>query len=462
MDNKALKKSIEFIDSWLQFRYKQVDLPGYAVAISYKGKVVFNGTYGYADIENKTEVSTSTIFRIASQSKSFTATALMQLQEEGKLRIDDYVIDYLPWLKKHKDKRWQKVTLRQLMSHSAGVVRDGLDADYWQLEKPFPNNDELQHEVLNASLVIDNNIKLKYSNIGYSLLGSVIEIVSGKTYNDYVIAHIIKPLGLKNTRPEYTPKINDQLAVGYTSKSRNEPVLPIEHADTKSMSAATGFCSTTEDLCKYYTAQMVGSGVLLSDESKKEMQRTQFHIFDPHHHMRIDYGLGLQVEDTEAGKLLSHGGGFPGQTTKSLFSPERELVVTVAINSMNGPATGMSKGVLKIIEFFQKNSAGKPKHKLDHFKGRYLNLWGSTEIVSSGDKIMAVYPETWYPFSDPEPLERVDKNTLKITQAHGLASEGELIHFKKDGTIQYGGMTMWPEAAWGKKIKNLKNISLNQ
>lgn len=123
-----------------------------------------NEAYGYADLEKKTKLTPQHIFRIASHSKTFTATALMQLQEQGKLRIDDYVIDYLPWLKGHKDKRWQKITIRQLMSHGAGVIRDGLNADYWQLERPFPAQEELKGEILEADIDIDNNTKLKYSN----------------------------------------------------------------------------------------------------------------------------------------------------------------------------------------------------------------------------------------------------------------------------------------------------------
>src|ERR1035441_5645049 len=121
MNTKALDKSLNFIGSWLEFRYKREEIPGYVVAIAHKGKIVFNEAYGYADLEKKTKLTPQHMIRIASHSKTFTATALMKLQETGKLRIDDYVVQYLPWLKEHRDKRWQKVTIRQLMSHGAGV-----------------------------------------------------------------------------------------------------------------------------------------------------------------------------------------------------------------------------------------------------------------------------------------------------------------------------------------------------
>ena len=296
MNKQALDHSVDYIKSWLGFRFEQTEIPGYTVAIAHQVKILFSEAYGYADIEHDTKLTTNHIFRIASHSKTFTATALMQLAEQGKLRIDDYVVDYLPWLKDHKGNRFCKITVRQLMSHGAGIIRDGLDSDYWQLERPFPDQKTLIKEILEAELVLDNNVKLKYSNFGYSLLGLVIEAISGQPYNEYVTAHIVNELGLKNTGPEYTPDIKANLVTGYSRRDVNKSRLPINHADTQAMSAATGFYSTAEDLCVYFTAQMVGSGKLLSDESKKEMQRVQWHAVSRGEASNADYGLGLAIE----------------------------------------------------------------------------------------------------------------------------------------------------------------------
>jgi CubicO group peptidase (beta-lactamase class C family) len=465
MKKQALGKSLEFIGSWLRFRYEQNEIPGYAVAIAHKGEIVFNEVYGYANLETKTELTTSHIFRIASHSKTFTATALMQLQEAGKLRIDDYAIDYLPWLNDHKDKRWQKVTLRQLMSHGAGVIRDGLNADYWQLERPFPNKDELKHEVLEADLVLDNNVKLKYSNFGYSLLGMVIETVSGQSYNAYVTEHIVKSLGLKNTGPEYTKSIDGTLVTGYTGREVNKTRLPIAQIDTHAMAAATGFYSTAEDLCAYFTAHMVGSKKLLSDESKKEMQRVQYHAYTPGGHGHVDYGLGMEIEFVGRRKALGHGGGFPGHITKSMFDPQNEIVVVVLTNCLGGPATAIAKGIYGILDYYQKNiPTVRPKHDLSKLEGRYMNLWSMTDIVVTGDKVAATYPNTWQPLTQPEKLERVDDTTLKVLETNSFMSEGELVHFNikndKVETVNYNGTTMWPEAVWKEKQLNRDTVRL--
>jgi D-alanyl-D-alanine carboxypeptidase len=178
MNEKSLDRALAYLKSWLQFKYEDGQLPGFVVAVGYNNKVLFNEAYGYASVKTKEKLTPQHIFRIASHSKTFTATAIMQLQEQGKLDIYDPVVKYLPWLDEHKDKRWQTVTMKQIMSHSAGIIRDGIDARYWQAEKQFPDKQTFIKEILAADLVIKNGKKFKYSNYGYTLLGLAVEAVS--------------------------------------------------------------------------------------------------------------------------------------------------------------------------------------------------------------------------------------------------------------------------------------------
>lgn len=454
MNKQALDHSLEFIKSWLGFRYERAEIPGYVVAIAYKGEVLLNEAYGYADLEKKIKLTPQHIFRIASHSKTFTATALMQLVEQDKLRIDDYVVQYLPWLNEHKDKRWNKVTVRQLMSHSAGVIRDGLNADYWQLDRPFPNEQELKDEVLEAELVIDNNTKLKYSNYGYSLLGMVIEAVSGQPYNNYVTDHIVKPLGLTNTGPEYTSDIEDTIVTGYTRRDVDKTRLPIAQIDTHAMASATGFYSNAADMCKYFTAHFTGSGKLLSDESKREMQRVQWHAKPRGKDSHEDYGLGIEIVFADKHRTIGHGGGFPGHITKTMADPNNELVVVVLTNCIDGPASWIAKSIYGIIDHYQKNTPQetKQKHNMNKLEGRYMNLWAIADIIVNGDKVFSVNPDSWKPMSDPEELEYVDDETLKVTDTSSFDSEDELVHFKFENdevtSVIYNGSTMWREAMW--------------
>jgi D-alanyl-D-alanine carboxypeptidase len=458
MNRAALDHALHFTRSWLGFRYREEDITGYTVAVAHRGEIVLSEAYGYADLAQRTELATSHIFRIASHSKTFTATAVMQLQEKGILRIDDHVVDYLPWLHAHTDPRWRKVTIRQLLSHGAGVIRDGKDADYWQLEGPFPDEGELKAAVLDAALVLDPNSKLKYSNFGYSLLGMLVGTVSGQSYHDYVLEHIVGALDLPKTGPEYNPAIQSELAVGYSRRGADKRRIPIADVDTGAMAAATGFYATAEDLCVYFSAHMVGSKLLLSDESKKEMQRVQYHAHTPSRPDEEDYGLGLQLSTFDDRHTFGHGGGFPGYITASMVDPKDELVVVVLTNC-DGPASDITRGIFSIIAYYQTNTpTTQPERDLDYLEGRYMNLWDVSDIVVTGTKVVATQPSSWRPLAHPEVLTYVDTDTFRTSDTDSYASEGELVRFHivegQVDTVTYTGSTMWPEDAWVDKQSN--------
>lgn len=462
MNQCALDKSIEYIDSWLGLRYDHEDIPGFAVAISHKGKVIFNKAYGYADLEKKIKLTPDHIFRIASHSKTFTATAIMQLAEQGKLRIDDYASDYIDWLNQHSDKRWQKVTIRQLLSHGTGMIRDGQNANYWYLESPFFDKDTLKNEVLSSKLILDNNTKLKYSNLGYALLGLIIERASKEAYNQFVTNNIIKKLSLDNTGPEYNDSLKDKIATGYSMQIKNKTRLPISNPQTNALSPATGFYSTASDLCEYFSAHFVGSGKLLDDESKKEMQRVQFHCYEPNRQSSEDYGLGIKLERTGNRKLFGHGGGFPGFTTKTLADPKDQIVVSIMTNCIDAPADSINKGIYSILDFFDKNMTDKTTKNLPtSSEGRFINLWSISDIVVTDHKIIANYPNSWNPFEDYDELKEIDENTLKITDTSSFGHQDELIKINKDESgnvshINYGGFDMYTEENWHARIKDKK------
>ncbi|HEY9787086.1 MAG TPA: serine hydrolase domain-containing protein [Candidatus Obscuribacterales bacterium] len=498
MNSEALSKALHFLNSWLAFRQRKYETPGLTVAIAHHGKLVFNNAYGVANQETGEKLTTRHIFRIASHSKTFTATAIMQIAEKGKLRIDDPIVNHLPWLKKHKDKRMQKVTARQLLSHSAGLSRDGVEADYWQLLQPFPDDAQFKKDVLKLDLVIDNNVQMKYSNYGYALLGMLIEELSGQSYAQYIQDHILTPQGLNSTGPEYTPAITKRLVTGYSRKDGAQR-LPIEPTlNTRSMVAATGFYSTSEDLCKYICAHQIGSGKLLSDESKKEMQRTQWHVTNSS--TREEYGLGMGIEHINGKRLVGHRGSFPGHKSISVLDTANDLVVVVMASAIDCDARWILRGIYSAIDYFQRNhfsdvivapsASAKPSAKtaglsnakkgakvnaraanagavrqneVEKFQGRYMSLWGISEIVAAGRRIISIDPTMWEPFADWEELEYVDDSTLRILKTNGYWSEKELIHFQfnKQGEvdhIRYGGIIMWPETQYLKMMSKKKRI----
>ncbi|MFZ3009545.1 MAG: serine hydrolase domain-containing protein [Candidatus Microsaccharimonas sp.] len=431
-----------FLDSWLEFRRGWVNVPGYSIAIAKKGKIVFSKSYGVADKESGQKLTPQHIFRVASHSKTFTATSVMQLAEAGKLRIDDHVVDYLDWLKKHKDSRWKTVTIRQLLSHGAGIIRDGSDADYWQLVRPFPEIGELHDAVLESKLILDPNVKLKYSNYGYGLLGEIIEHVSGESYADYVTKHIIKPLGLKNTYPEFSELIRSQMTSGYSRNNQRNESIKLPQVTTNALAAATGFCSTAEDLCLYMSAQTIGTGKLLSDESKREMQRMQW-VAEPEH--EGSYGLGFELDRYGERPMFGHSGGFPGYGSRTMAHTDDEYVVSAMVNSSAGEAGSMAKAITAVIDNLGDS---EPKRSLLKFEGRFADFGSFLEVVVKGDELVLLWPNWWQVFEETEPLEYIDKSTLRVVHTNSYYSPGETIKYTFKGNkidhIVNAGSTMFP------------------
>lgn len=459
MNRRALDRSLDYVDSWLAWRCPREGIPGCVVAVAWRGRLLFAGAYGHADVEARRRLRPEHIFRIASHSKTFTATAILQLAERKALHLDDPVVLHLDWLRRHRDRRWRHVTLRQLLSHGAGVVRDGLDADYWQLGRRFPDAESLREEVLEADLVLEPNTAMKYSNFGYGLLGLVVEAASATGYGEYVDEHICGALGLRATVAEPERPPTSRFVTGYARRdaSGNRPAIP--PVATGALAPATGFASTAEDLCTYFDAHVVGSKKLLSDASKREMQRVQWHAHRPGPGLQQDYGLGLQLESVNDHATFGHSGGFPGQSTRTFADPAERLVVTVLTNCIDGPASEIGRGVLRVIDRFQAMAGEPARRGTQVLEGRYCFLWGVADLVAAGATMLVADPNSWDPFADPDTLERVGPTTLVVKDASSYGNPGELVQFRvEDGEVleaRWTGFTMWPEKRWAAAERRL-------
>jgi D-alanyl-D-alanine carboxypeptidase len=423
--------TLDFLDSWLTLRSKWDDAPGFAVAIMKDGEVIFNHAYGKASLETGEPLTMDHRHRIASHSKSFTATALLQLQEAGKLRIDDMVVTYLPWLGEHQDTRWQEVTLRQLMSHGAGVIRDGLDCDYWDLRRPFPDATELKEAVLAADLVFEPNVQMKYSNYGYALLGMVIETAAGQSYTDYVTEHILSPLGLAATTTDL--EASDVLATGYTRLTMAHERLAFPHAATNAMAAATGVVSTAAETAKFFDALRPGTGKLLSDASKKEMRHVQWVVKGEHGE---SYGLGLDIKQRNHRLFHGHSGGFPGFISRTWTDAKDNLTVCVIANAHGTMPSVWAGAIIDLIDEFGDEP---PKEEFIKYEVRLTSTYGIRQVIAQPNGLRCIWVSGWWPMDAIETLEVVDETTLKIVHTGGYAYPGELMKyvFNDDGSVHH-------------------------
>lgn len=442
---QKIRAAVAYIDTWLDLNFNNSRIPAIQVAIQHGDKLVYSQAFGYAGVATQKKLTNKDVFRIASHSKTFTATAIMQLVEAGKLHLDDRVSQHIDWFKSSKDERVKKITVRQLLNHTAGVIRDGENSDFWQLLRKFPDKAELMEYVATSKLIYDVDEKFKYSNFGFGYLGLVIEAVSGVSYREYVSKNIVERLGLKSTGPDLDAKAKKLLTKGYGIELFYKDRRVFDQIDTRDMSSATGFYSNAEDVCRYFSAHFIGNDNLIGDTSKRQMQ----HGYWKPEGTKERYGLGMVHYKKKGWKIYGHSGGFPGFITNTQFDAKRQLVMTVLTNAYDGPAKMICSGILNIIDTFQQDTDDiKPKAtSLKKFAGRFYSTWGPTDIVLVGKKLFAIDPLWWTDFEDAEELSVLDENTLKIEKASGYESPGETIRYKfasngKVSSIIYAGRTM--------------------
>ncbi|MGC4105962.1 MAG: serine hydrolase domain-containing protein [Thermomicrobiales bacterium] len=387
------------------------------------------------------------LFRIASHSKTFTGVACMQLVEQGKLRLDDTAETYVEEL---KGAPMGCVTVRALLGHLSGMTRDGDDCGYWSLEFPFPDRKELLEEIQNHGKVLDPNVHFKYSNIGYSLLGLIIEGASGKPYREYVSESIVDVLGLKNTGPDLVMERIDDYAKGYSSRIHGPEQIEIDHIDTYAESSATGFYSTASELSDYFQAHLDGDDRILTDGSKRQMRQVQCQVTP-----EGAYGLGLIISKIGGRTYYGHSGGYPGHITVSHLDLERRLSISVLTNEGNGPAGTLASGILNLIALAadDKHTAKtepRDAKELKRFEGRFAVLWGLTDIVNLGGRLYLLSPSAADPSAMATEVEVISDTELKVVGDEGWGGYGEVMRytFTAEGEVEKirggSGMTMVP------------------
>lgn len=431
----ALNDAIKYIESWLGFNFDNSTIPGMQVAISHDKKLVFSKSYGYADVEKKEKMSNSHVLRVASHSKTFTATAIMQLVEQRKLKLDDEVSSYLNWFSSSKDKRVSKLTIRQLLNHTTGLIRDGEDCDYWQTLRDFPEKKELRNYISKARLYVGPDTRLKYSNYGFAYLGQVIEAVTGETYRDYVTANIVNKLKLQKTGPDLDLTSRKFLTSGYGGELQGRRIKVKRLIDTKDLASATGFYSNAQDLCIYFSSHFEGNNTLLKESSKRLLHAANFESGSGD-----KYGLGFVRYSKKGWKLEGHSGGFPGFISNSAFDPKKKLCVSVLTNCNGSNAKVISLAIVNIIDFFQTQAQGATKTlpSLQKYDSRLFNLWAVYDIFAVGKKLFCNFPQAWNFSGEMTELKPngTRKFSLKIKDGFDSPEEDMTFTFDAAGKVK--------------------------
>ena len=443
---KWLEAALDYIPDWLQHQMRVFEQPGCVIAISHRGRrIALEQAFGHADLGSAQVLTPRHRFRVASHSKSFTAAGIMKLREQGKLTLDDPVGRYVTRL----HPAVAKATIAQLLSHSAGIIRDGLDTGQWEDRRPFASARELR-TALRAAPVIDGNTRFKYSNHGFGLIGLVIEAITGKSYGEWIQRTIVEPSGLKETAPDVPIPARAPQARGHSTKlpSGRRVVIPGENS-TRALAAATGFVSTARDLARFF-AQLdpAARRSVLTPASRREMIRQQWQ--SPHSSIERYYGLGIISGRIDDWGWFGHSGGFQGFITRTAVFPGQGLTVSVLTNAVDGLAPPWLDGVVYILQAFARQ--GAPARNLRDWRGRWWSLWGPADLVPMGDKVLVASPGLWNPFMDASEITVTGRDRGRISLANGYGSHGEGVRRvrRRDGKVAevwVAGSQMLPEAA---------------
>ena len=219
------------------------------------------------------------------------------------------------------------------------------------------------------------------------------------------------------------------------------------------MAPATGFHSTAEDLCVFGPAHFLGDDRLLTDDSKRLMQRLES-VVTAYGTEVGRYGVGMGLQTVGERQLVGHSGGWPGHITLTLLDPVGKLVVSVLTNAVDGPAEDLVTGLVKLVDVALEPRAELPgppagAPPLASFTGRFASLWGVVDIAELGGRLVLVRPTLADPLPGIEELEVVDAGTLRVAAQPGYGPAGEPIRFERDTSgrilsLRFGGVTNRP------------------
>lgn len=322
------------------------NFPALVFGIIVDGQLVYSGGFGYADLAKHVPATASSLFRIASMTKSFTAMAILKLRDEGRLSLEDPAYMYIPELKNMPGLTADAppITVGNLMSHSAGFPEDNPWGD-----RQLADTDEELTRLIQQGISFSNvpGVGYEYSNLGFALLGRIITRVSGKPYQEYITENILTPLGMTHTIWEYTLAPADKLAHGYrwlNGQWNDEPLL-----HDGSYGAMGGLITSIEDFSRYMALHL-SAWPPRNDDDKGPVKRSSIReMHQPHTFSSLtpafkypdgracpvvdfyDYGLRW-TRDCEGRVYIGHSGGLPGFGSQWRILPDYGIGVVAFAN----------------------------------------------------------------------------------------------------------------------------------
>jgi CubicO group peptidase (beta-lactamase class C family) len=284
----------------------------------------------------------ATLFRIGSVTKTFTATALLALAEAGRLSLQDPLCAHLPEAVKIDNPfgRVEDITLGRLLTHRSGLMGEA-PLGHWE-SLQFPDRDQLVDALPDMRVVVAPDSALKYSNLGYALLGEVIARASGQSYRDYLATQVLAPLGMRDT--VFTPG-SAPLAIGHDAVRSSDSLRDAPHFDLKAMASAGQLYSTAADLLRwgaFHHGDQVG---VLSPAGRAAMQHPAYLASD----WESGTCLGWGAIRRSGRVVLAHAGGIHGYSAMLMLVPDCRTTLVVLVNDTLGGLEPLALAALDLV-----------------------------------------------------------------------------------------------------------------
>ena len=352
---KKLAAAFPEIEKAFLDRVERQHMPGAVFGIIIDGKLAWVKSAGVANVKTRTPVTSDSVFRIASMTKSFTAMAILKLRDEGRLSLDDPVLKYVPALADlpYPTKDSPSLTIRHLLTHSEGFPEDNPWGD-----RQLAQSDDAIKAFMRAGIPFSNapGVAFEYSNFGFAILGQIVASASGKPYPDYIREQILAPLGMQASTFEETQVPRDRVAPGYRWEDnvwKAEPILA--HGSFGSMG---GLWTSANDLSRYVAFLMSAfpprdeaeQGPIRRSSAREMQQASRWQpafagrsaVDGPLQFSVGTYGYGLGVtQDCRFAHIVAHGGGLPGYGSLMRWWPEYGVGMIAMSNLTYGGFGGL-------------------------------------------------------------------------------------------------------------------------
>jgi len=324
----AVESYTAYLDKRIPGLMKRYEIPGASLALVKDGRIVWKQAYGYADRESGSKLSTDTLMRVQSISKSVTAWGIMKLAEEGKLNLDHDVGRYLKnWRFPESTFPADRVTIRQLLSHTAGMPL----GDVLTIYSPTDRVPSLEESLTASAIPVkDPGSGFFYSNVGYNLLELLIEEVTGRDFAQYMSSEVLSPLGMKKSTFVWSEDIKPPLPKGYTLNGKTVPVYVYPEK------ASGGLLATAEDIAAFAVAGMplFSNQDVLTPSGIKNLYAPQAEKLGIYSLVFDAYGSGYYLERFSSGqRAVSHGGQGTGWMSHFQAVPETGDAIVILTNS---------------------------------------------------------------------------------------------------------------------------------